>query len=482
MSAPVLTVFTDAAPCPRVEVFFPSFDAGTVSVTVFRISGGREFQVRGAVRAATAGSLSRIDFEVPFNEAVSYRAEQFDAAGVSLGFTPTTTLGDAYGPWVEAQRNLVASPFGQVALPNYGSVPQQTVTGNISLTSFSALPVTGHPTTGLRVVIPAAAATGGGVDLSGALAPGDYVASAWVNRQTGAATAFGFALKGWRALDTARTFTFNVWTYVEVAFTVAPGEAGAVVGWRNTVTDAAASNFYLINMQVAPAGQSVPQGGLVVCGATAAPDVLTRLRWVGAVNASDSVRETRVVSGLGVVSAESWMHNPLDPQGSVQVFFGDDSSWKVTRPTPGVVSHPKGRRVGVVLSEPRQGVTGLQLTVRTSNDADADKVQVMCGDNGMPPVLCIRLGSDDKRLRIPKPLFLSALVVAEVDMNTRWGGTELAHMVDGDEVSPPIPGLFVPLLTRADLNAFFATRAALNAGGLTRSDINRRYDLAGTAG
>lgn len=482
MAAPVLRVFTDAVPCPRVEVFFPSFDAGTARVTVYRLSGGREFQVRGAVNAVTAGSLSRIDFEVPLNVEVSYRAEQFDAAGVSLGFTPTTTLGDQYGPWVEAQRNLVASPFGQVALPNYGSAPQQTVTGNISLTSFSALPVTGHPTTGLRVVIPAAAATGGGVDLSGALAPGDYVASAWVNRQTGAATAFGFALKGWRALDTARTFTFNVWTYVEVAFTVAPGEAGAVVGWRNTVTDAAASNFYLINMQVAPAGQSVPQGGLVICGATAAPDVLTRFRWVGAANASDSVRETRVVSGLGVPSAESWMHNPLDPQGSAKVVFGEDGGWSITRPSPGVVSHPKGRRVGVVLSEPRQGIVGLRMTVRTSSDEQADRVQAMFGDDGRPPVVCIRLGLQDQHLRVPQPLFLSTLNVDEIDMNTRWGGTELAHKWDGDEVDPPIPGLFVPLLTRADLNAFFPTRAALNAGGLTRNDINRRYDIAGTAG
>jgi hypothetical protein len=275
VSAPILTPFTDAAPCPRVEVFFEDFTPGTSHVTVYRLAGGREFQMRGAVMAPTGGTLTRIDFEVPFNIPVTYRAEQFDAAGLSLGFTAT--------------------------------------------------------------------------------------------------------------------------------------------------------------------------------------------------------------SALTVSASETWMHNPLNPQGSVRVFFGDDGRWSVTRPTPGVVSRPLGRRVGVVLSEPRQGVTGLRLTMRTSTDADADKVQAMVGDDGMPPVLCVRLGLGDSRLRVPQPLFLSALSVAEVDLDHRWGGTELAHEVGGDEVDPPIPGLFIPLLTRADINAFFSTRSAVNAGGLTRADINRRYDLAGTA-
>lgn len=276
MSAPVLTAFVDAAPCPRVEVFFPSFVAGTVSVTVYRLVGGFERQVRGAVGAATAGSLSRIDFEVPFDRVVSYRAEQFDAGGASLGFTPTSTV-------------------------------------------------------------------------------------------------------------------------------------------------------------------------TVSCG-------------------------------------DSWMHNPLDPDGAVRVVLTGESAGVVVRPSPGVVSRPLGRRVGVVLSEPRQGVAGLQLTVRTSSDADADRVQAMFGDAGRPPVVCVRLGGADGRMRVPQPLFLSTLSVGEVDLNRRWGGSELEHSIEGDEVDPPIPGLFIPLLTRRDLNVSFATRAALNAGGLTRADINRRYDLAGAAG
>lgn len=487
MSAPVLTVFTDAAPCPRVEVFFPSFDAGTVSVTVFRISGGREFQVRGAVRAATAGSLSRIDFEVPFNEAVSYRAEQFDAAGVSLGFTPTTTLGDLYTAWVEQAQNRAVDPRGATAA------------------SWTATSSAGTPT---RTALSFPNNIGGfGVDSF--IRAETTSASTYVDLRAGTSTSPDDALKGatvpvsvWGRLS-GFTSVSSVRLHIQqfnaastlLQTTDSPVFAPPVQGdWSSFSVDSVVLHADTVRVVVIlRASGVIPVAGRLdasVISIGASPYIdgslggggLERYRWLGSANNSASVRETRAYLGFGVPSAGSWMHNPLDPQGSVQVFFGDDSSWKVTRPTPGVVSHPKGRRVGVVLSEPRQGVTGVQLTVRTSNDADADKVQVMCGDNGMPPVLCIRLGSDDKRLRIPKPLFLSALVVAEVDMNTRWGGTELAHMVDGDEVSPPIPGLFVPLLTRADLNAFFATRAALNAGGLTRSDINRRYDLAGTAG
>lgn len=274
-TAPLVTPFFDA-PCPRVEVFFSDFAPGTATVTVYRLAAGREFKVRGAVHAATSGSLSRIDFEVPFGVVVTYRAEMFSAAGMSLGFTD---------------------------------------------------------------------------------------------------------------------------------------------------------------------------------GASITLDV-----------------------------ADSWMHNPLRPSGAVKVFFGDETARSIVRPTPGVVSHPKGRMVGVVLAEPRQGVTGLQVLLRTSSDADADRVQAMVGDQSLPPVVCIRLGGDDLRTRVPQPLFLSSLSVEEIDMNHRWGGFELAHRFEGDEVDPPVPGLFIPLLRNKDLNAFFATNAAMNTSALRNVDLNRRYDLAGYGG
>jgi hypothetical protein len=271
-----ITLLSDVTEAPFVEVFIEDLIPEAASVTVYRLAAGREFQMRGAVRAPTAGAFTRVDFEVPFNVPVTYRAELFDAAGISLGFTDSATI------------------------------------------------------------------------------------------------------------------TLDV--------------------------------------------------------------------------------------------ADTWMHNPLDPSGAVRVFLGDEGGWSVTRPTPGVVSRPLGRQVGVVLSQPRYGVTGLQLSVRTSTEEDADMVQAMVGDRGMPPLVCIRLGAEDQRLRVPQPLFLSALSVTEVDMDHRWGGSEMVHKFEGDEVAPPIPGLFVPLLRAADINVSFASAAVLNSEHLTASDVNRRYDLAGAAG
>ncbi|WP_223690134.1 hypothetical protein [Leifsonia poae] len=99
--APTLIVSTDAAPCPRAEVLFTSFAAGTSSVDVYRLAADREYLVRGAVKAAVAGALSRIDFEIPFGVPVQYRAEMFDAAGLSLGFTDTATVTvDVRDTWV----------------------------------------------------------------------------------------------------------------------------------------------------------------------------------------------------------------------------------------------------------------------------------------------------------------------------------------------------------------------------------------------
>lgn len=304
MVAPILTPFTDAAPCPRVEVFFEDFTPGTSHVTVYRLAGGREFQVRGAVMAPTGGTLTRIDFEAPFNVSVTYRAEQFDAAGISLGFTPSTTLGDV---------------------------------------------------------------------LEG-LAPEDSLAPA----------------------------------------------------------------------------PDLP------------PSVMT--------------------VGTGLISDDAWMHNPLNPQGSVRVTLLNSAVRSLSRRVPGEVSYPLGRRVGVMLSEPRRGLSGAVFDVFAETHSEADRVQEMIGSYAISavPVICVRVGLKNP-MRVSMPLFLGVNDIPEEDVSVRYGGEETVQRIEGDEVSPPIPGLFIPLLTRADLNAFFATRADLNAGGLRRVDLNRRYDLAGVA-
>ena len=278
VAGPTLTSYLTEDPMPRVEVFFSTFTVGTATVTVYRIADGWEKEMRGAVNAATAGTLTRIDFEVPFNMSVSYRAQMFDASGNSLGYT------DA--------------------------------------------------------------------------------------------------------------------------------------------------------------------------------------------------------SSITVASSVTWLHNPLYPAGGVKVSLAATTARSISRPVPGVISRPRGRSVGVVLAEPRQGVTGLQFDVRVSTLADADKVQALLGDytTDLTPVICIRLGGTDSNVRLRQPLFLGVLDIAESDMDsTVFGGTETLHSMVGDESAPPAPGLFIPLLTAADINAYYATGAAANADNLTGAALNRRYDLAGYA-
>lgn len=90
--APTLTTYTTYDPCPRVEVLFSSFASGTVKVDVYQLADGRTRLISGGVKAVVSGALSRIDFTIPPNIPVSYRAEMFDAAGLSLGFTDATTV------------------------------------------------------------------------------------------------------------------------------------------------------------------------------------------------------------------------------------------------------------------------------------------------------------------------------------------------------------------------------------------------------
>lgn len=84
---PSLIPFLDPSPCPRVQVLFPAFATGTVTVTIRRTAEGRTFPVRGGVNLYAVGGASVMDYEVPFGVAATYQAEQFDVNGLSLGYT-----------------------------------------------------------------------------------------------------------------------------------------------------------------------------------------------------------------------------------------------------------------------------------------------------------------------------------------------------------------------------------------------------------
>lgn len=272
--APRLTVFPAAGGAgPSVELFFSALPSGAASVTVYRSSGGRQVPVRGAIRASTAGQFTRRDGEVPFGVQATYRAESFNSAGTSLGYTSSASI-------------------------------------------------------------------------------------------------------------------------------------------------------------------TVDEPG-------------------------------------------TWVHNPLDPTGATQVFFLDSAARNLSRPTEAEVVYPQGRRVGVVLSGQRRGLQGVKLDVMVDDTRSADKLQTMLGgyNSDTVPVLCFRVGAED-RVRLPRPLFAAVLDAREQDMTYVYGGTQIAFEMEGDEVAAPAPGLFISLLTRADVNAFYESRADVDAYNLTRLDVGRNYGIA----
>lgn len=87
-----LTVFTDFAPTPRVLVSVTAPAPGTQTVNVLRTAEGREMKVRGGVGRYAVGGTAVMDYEAPFGVPSSYRAEQFDVNGVSLGFLALGTV------------------------------------------------------------------------------------------------------------------------------------------------------------------------------------------------------------------------------------------------------------------------------------------------------------------------------------------------------------------------------------------------------
>lgn len=179
-----------------------------------------------------------------------------------------------------------------------------------------------------------------------------------------------------------------------------------------------------------------------------------------------------------------WMHNPLEPENAVRVRLLDTAARSLSRPVPGGVVHPRGRRVGVVVSQRRHGLTGAVFDVYAADTATADKIQSFLGDESTTavPVICIRPGVEYAKMRVRSPLFLAVFDIPEEDVDLRMGGTATVHRIQGDEAARPAPALFIPLLRRKDVNAYYAAREDLNAAYLSRLDANRDYSLAGFAG
>lgn len=79
-------------PSPRVRVDFDAVAVGTTRARVERTAGGIVLTVRDGGNVFAAGGFTITDFEPPLGVQVSYRAEMFDSAGLSLGFTGSTVV------------------------------------------------------------------------------------------------------------------------------------------------------------------------------------------------------------------------------------------------------------------------------------------------------------------------------------------------------------------------------------------------------
>lgn len=85
--APTPTAYTDASPCPRVEVLISPMPVDADTVTVWRsYDGGNRAVVRGANSASVSGDFLVVDYWAPFGVEVTYYCQSADVDGV-----PSTT-------------------------------------------------------------------------------------------------------------------------------------------------------------------------------------------------------------------------------------------------------------------------------------------------------------------------------------------------------------------------------------------------------
>jgi hypothetical protein len=100
---PILTPHGDRDPGPRVNIFFDTLHTAAVEVTVIAISEDGTIPVRNATKEFAVGGFSIVDYAPPIGVPVTYKAEQFDTDGVSVGFTESADTiidGDPLTVWI----------------------------------------------------------------------------------------------------------------------------------------------------------------------------------------------------------------------------------------------------------------------------------------------------------------------------------------------------------------------------------------------
>lgn len=184
-----------------------------------------------------------------------------------------------------------------------------------------------------------------------------------------------------------------------------------------------------------------------------------------------------------VASEWTWIHSHLAPRDGVRVQATDKAMAELDRPHDADLVYARGRPYGVAVGSGRRGLSGMNFELITESLEQADRVQALLGspESPLPPVLCIRKGKNELHARIPPTLHLYVPTIIEADFDIKLGGESAVQVMSGSQAEPPAPALGVPLLTRADLSAAYATRAARSADNISRAAASRRWDLAGRA-
>lgn len=191
---------------------------------------------------------------------------------------------------------------------------------------------------------------------------------------------------------------------------------------------------------------------------------------------------TRLISPVwGDGQARMLVHNPLDPRSAMWVRLAEGSASSISRPIVGEVTYGYGSRLGSLRTSGRRGLSGVPLVVATDTEDEASRFDALFGTPDLPrlPILCVRIPDAMRRTRLPVVWFAAVLdPLSEPHPDT---DVVVWRMV-ADQVESPVPALVMPLLRRVDVDAYYATRAAVAVDNATRAAVDRRYDIAGSGG
>lgn len=189
-------------------------------------------------------------------------------------------------------------------------------------------------------------------------------------------------------------------------------------------------------------------------------------------------------SGVQLDVAGTYIHQPLNPRLWVKARVQVATSQSVQFVAPGTFTTPEGAAVGVWIGGKRTGIQNLQFQFRVASGDDGDTFLSMFGDyeSDYPAVICVRTPPP---VRLPRTLFLGpsnyGLYPGPIE-NAQANFTFVQYSMVSNEVQPPTPGLVVPLLSYADMNAAFATIGDFNAAYASYYAANSDYSKSGLGG